>query len=123
MLRQPVQFQFTNIPQPAPIEIAARRRMRSMEGVYPAVQEWNLSVEALAPTDVPAAFAATTHARIVGGDVLTGHARANDPLGALRLAFNRLETELDSEHDDASSKAMEWLNALKKRITHRIEYE
>lgn len=125
MLRQPVQFHFTNIQQPAPIEVAARRRMRGMEGAYPAVLEWNLSVEALEPADTHGRFAATTRARIVGGDMLTGHAHASDPLGALRLAFNRLETELDSEHDDARSKAVEWLNAMKRRIAHRdrVEYE
>ena len=121
MPRQAVQFQFTNIPQPASTELAARRRVRGMEGAYPAVLEWDVRVEALELADVEGRFLATTRARIVGGDMLTGEARASDPLGALRLAFNRLEAELESEHEDARSRAAEWLNAVKRRIAHRIE--
>lgn len=123
MPRQPVQFQFTDIPQPAPIEAAARRRLRGMEAAYPAVQEWDLRVEGLEVADGDGRFAATTCARIVGGDLLAGHARAADPVGALRLAFLRLEAELESEHEDARTRATEWLNAVKRRIGHRVDIE
>lgn len=94
-----------------------------MEGAYPAVLEWNLHVEALEFANVEGRFAATIRARIVGGDMLNGQARASDPLGALRLAFNGLEAELKSEHEDARSRAAEWLNAVNRRPAHRIEFE
>lgn len=123
MPRQPVQFHFTNIPQPAPIEVAARRRMRGMESAYPAVQEWELHVEALERAEPQGRFAATTRARIAGGDLLAGQARAGDALGALRLAFNLLEAELASEHEDARSRASKWLTAVKRRLAHRAQFE
>jgi hypothetical protein len=59
-----------------------------MEQVYPAVLEWNLNVQSVDFDDATGSFAATTRARIVGGDVLSGNAQASDPLGAVRLAFN-----------------------------------
>ena len=123
MPRQPVQFHFTNIAQPAPVEAAARRRMRGMESVYPAVQEWDLQVQALERAEPEARFAATTRVRIVGGDMLAGQGSASDALGALRLAFNRLEGELESEHEDARSRVSEWVNAVKRRLAHRVEFE
>lgn len=94
-----------------------------MEQVYPAVLEWNLNIQSVEFDDATGSFAATTRARIVGGDVLSGNAQASDPLGAVRLAFNQLETALESEHDDARSRAVEWLNAMKRRIAHRVEHE
>lgn len=94
-----------------------------MERSFPAVLEWNLNVEDVHFDDADGRFSATTQARIVGGDVLSGKAQASDPLGALRLAFNQLEAALESEHDDARSRAVEWLNAMKRRIAHRVEYE
>lgn len=123
MPSHPVRFQFTNIAQHAASEAAARRRMRAMEAVYTAVLQWDVCVEAHELPDAGGRFAATARARIVGGDVLAGKARAGDPLGALRLAFNRLEAELESEHEDARTRAAAWLNTVKRRITHRAGLE
>lgn len=121
MPRQPVLFHFADVPHPTAIELAARRRMRGMEATYPAVLEWDLRVELLVNAAADGRFAATTRARIVGGDMLAGQARASDALGALRLAFNRLEAELESEHEDARSRAAKWLNTVKRRLAHRVE--
>lgn len=120
MPRRPLQFHLANLPNPLAVEAAARRRMRAMENAFPAVLDWDLRVGM--PEE--ACFTAIAQARVVGGATLRAQAQAADALGAVRLAFNGLDAELEAEREEARNRAADWLSAVRRRIAqHRVGRE
>lgn len=117
MPQRPVHIEFLGTPRLAAAEAATLRRLRGMEAQHPAVTEWSMRLEA-SELDTPDAprFRATVQARIVGGDVLDGQSRGSEALAALRLAFNRLEAELDAEHEQCRARAANWIRTVTRRL-------
>lgn len=119
MPRHPVHFDLASVPQPAAVEAAARRRLRSLESCYPSVQEWDIQLSPVHDDAHSEHYQAITLARIVGGDTLRCSAEGDDPLSAARLAFNALESKLVAEHEGARHRAAEWLSTVRRRLGHR----
>lgn len=124
MPRRPLQFHLANLPNPLAVEAAARRRMRAMENAFPAVLDWDLRVGMPEAAGEGACFTAIAQARVVGGATLRAQAQAADALGAVRLAFNGLDAELEAEREEARNRAADWLSAVRRRIAqHRVGRE
>ena len=121
MPHHPVHIEYVGTPHLPSAELAALRRLRGMEGRHPAVKEWFVRIEA-SDEDLPDAlrFRVTAQSRIAGGDVLRGQARGRDALDALRLALNRLEAELDAEHEQARKRAAHWLTVVRRRFGQQL---
>lgn len=117
MPRHPAQFELLAVPVPPAVEAAARRRMRGLERSDPAIRQWDLRVDGLQGRSAPTGFfAARVEATIAGGERLRGEAGGADPLGALRLAFNALERELEAEHESARHRAAQWLMTVRRKL-------
>ncbi|MBK6005340.1 HPF/RaiA family ribosome-associated protein [Ramlibacter ginsenosidimutans] len=119
MPNQPVEFEFRGLPVTRAAEAAARRRLRALESACPAAQAWRVRVEALPGAAQPDHFCADVRASVSGGDQLETHARAEDPLAALRLAFNALETALARERESERHLAGRLLRAVRSRLGRR----
>lgn len=119
MPNQPVEFEFRGLPMTRAAEAAARRRLRALESACPAAQAWRVRVEALPGADQPEHFCADVRASVFGGDLLETHARGEDPLAALRLAFNALETALTREQASGRRVAARWLRVVRERLGRR----
>ncbi len=120
MPHRPVHIEFLGMPRLAAAEVATLRRLRGMEGQHSAVTEWSVRLEAAQVDEVDAPrFRATVRARIVGGNVLDGQSRESEALAALRLAFNRLEAELDAEQEQCRARAANWVRTVARRLAHR----
>jgi ribosome-associated translation inhibitor RaiA len=119
MPNQPVEFEFRGLPVTRAAEAAARRRLRALESACPAAQAWRVRVEALPDATEPDHFCADVRASVFGGDLLETHARGEDPLAALRLAFNALETALARERESERRLAARLLRAVRSRLGGR----
>lgn len=120
MPRQPVDLEVhQEVCSPA-ADVALRRRLRSLEGAFPAVRGWWV---ALAPQPAAAGsrellrFEARVAATIVGGEVFEAQGSGVDVLAALRVALNALERQLQEESDGARHRAGEWLAKVKSRLS------
>lgn len=117
MPHQPTDIRFAGVPALPVAEAAARRRLRSLERAHPGVLAWKVLLEtSMQGEDEP--YKALAAACIPGGTLLRGEAHGCDALGALRLAFNTLEQELEDEREGARHRAAQWLLAVKSRIGH-----
>lgn len=112
----PVHIEFQAMPYAEPVDAVARRRMRGIETMYPAVLEWHAQIAAPRHDGL---FAATVRARVSGGRVLAGEARGHDALAALRLAFNALDLALEEDQARARTRAAAWLAAVRDRMRGR----
>lgn len=119
MPKQPVEFEFRGLPVTRAAEAAARRRLRGLESACPEAQAWRVRVEALPDAAQPVHFCADVRASVSGGDLLETHAQGEDPLAALRLAFNALETALAGERDLERRFAGRLLRAVRSRLALR----
>lgn len=72
-----------------------------------------------AAADEGGPFEATVQARMKGGGTLRTRARGSDALAALRLAVNAVERDLDAGHEDARTRAAEWLSTVRRRLVQR----
>lgn len=116
MPQQPVHFSFEGELQQAQAEIAARRRLRSLEGAFPAVRRWEVSARSHPVSDAGGNPAeAHVAAVIFGGDRFESSGCASDALGALRLAFNALEKQLYDESENARDRAFHWFQKVRSR--------
>jgi hypothetical protein len=115
-----VEFIFSGIEPSRPAQAAARRRIRSLRHVHPAVTTWEVRVDAPPPQPARAeAYAVCLQAQGAGGSVTQAAATASELLGALRLAFNAIETELSAEREGTRHRAGGWLQALRRRLRTR----
>lgn len=116
MPEHPIQFDFRGELLPAQAEAAARRRLRILEGIFPAVRGWQVSARGQQAADGQGDHAqARVCVDIVGGDTFEAAASGTDALAALRLAFNAIETQLQAETDNARDRATHWLEKVKSR--------
>ena len=119
-MQDTVEFIFSGMQPSRPAEAAARRRIRTLQLAHPAVTDWQVRVDAPPPQPARAeAYAVRLQARGAGGTVTLAAATASELLGALRLAFNAIETELAAERDDARRRAGGWLRAIRSRFARR----
>jgi ribosome-associated translation inhibitor RaiA len=121
MPNHPVEFEFRGLPFTRAAEAAARRRLRGLESACPLAQAWRVKVEALPDAAQPIHFRADVRASVSGGDLLQTRAQGEDPLAALRLAFNALETALARERDSERHLAGRWLRAVRSRLGRQQE--
>ena len=114
MPQHPLHFQSGELPGIRAAEAAARRRLRGLEKAYPAARAWQVNLEPLPLGPQPASYAVHVSARICGGEVVRAQARDEDPLSAMWLAFNALESALDGELERARGRAAHWLRAVRR---------
>jgi hypothetical protein len=115
-----VKFIFSGMVPSRLAENAARRRIRALSELQPGVIGWEVRVDASPPqANGGPAYAVRVEAQGGSGSVAEGAATAGDLLGALRLAFNSLETGLAPGRHGARERAARWLHALRHRIAAR----
>lgn len=118
MSHRRVHFDLAGELLPAQTEAAARRRLRMLEDTFAAVLEWEVAARSRPAADASGHRAEAHVAAIVpGGDRFRASASGTDALGALRLAFNALETRLHQENDDARHRAFHWIEKVKSRTS------
>lgn len=111
---------FEGMPPSRPIDAAARRRARILDMSHPGVVSWEVRLAAAQqPAVAGLDYAATVHARVAGGELLVGQGRATDLLGALRLAFIDMETQLDAHQERVRRRAGQWLATVRQRLSQR----
>jgi hypothetical protein len=120
VVQDSIKFIFTGMVPSRLAENAARRRIRALRNLHPGVTGWEVEVGAPPPqANGGLAYVVRLEARVGGGPAAQGAATAEDLLGALRLAFNSLETALAAPRHGARGRAALWFQALRHRIASR----
>jgi len=115
-----VKFIFSGMVPSRLAENVARRRIRALHNLHPGVTGWEVEVGAPPPQAYGGlAYAVRLEAQTAGGPAAEGTATAEDLLGALRLAFDSLETALAARQHGPRGRAALWLQALRHRIARR----
>jgi len=116
---RPVAIDFAGMAPSRPADAAARSRAGVLEMGHPAVVAWQVRMAVDEQAAAGPDYAATAQARVQGGEVLVGEGRALDLLDALRLAFDDLETQLESHQDRVRARAGQWLATVRQRLSQR----
>jgi hypothetical protein len=120
-MNRSVAIHFEGLPPSRPFDAAARRRAGILDMTHSAVLGWQVCLVAQRRGLGELDYAATVRAQVEGGETLVGEGRGMQTLGALRLAFDHVEMQLDAHRERARMRAGQWQAIVQRRRSERQE--